>query len=90
MFINSIFNPLISIVRFAGIGGIVFAGSTFVIGGAVSLGTLIVFISYLEKFFQPIQDIAEKINIMQSAMASSERIFHLMEEDTENECTTTG
>lgn len=85
VFINSIFNPLISIIRFAGIGVIVFTGSHFVIGGALSLGTLIVFISYLEKFFQPIQDIAEKINIMQSAMASSERIFTLMEEEAEKD-----
>ncbi|MFW5808726.1 MAG: ABC transporter ATP-binding protein, partial [Spirochaetota bacterium] len=83
VFVNSLFNPIISFIRFAGLGIIVYIGSRFVIGGALSLGTLIVFISYLEKFFQPIQDIAEKINIMQSAMASSERIFDLLDEPEE-------
>jgi ATP-binding cassette subfamily B multidrug efflux pump len=81
--INSFFNMLISFVRFSGMGIIIYFGSRFVVGGALSLGTLIIFISYLEKFFQPIQDIAEKINIMQNAMASSERIFQLFDEKIE-------
>lgn len=81
--VNAIFNPVISFIRFTGMGIVIYLGAKEVLAGMISLGTLVVFISYLEKFFQPIQDIAEKINIMQSAMASSERIFALMDEEKE-------
>jgi ABC-type multidrug transport system fused ATPase/permease subunit len=50
------------------------------IQGAVSLGVLVAFIQYVESFFRPVRDIAEKYNIFQNAMASSERIFALLDE----------
>ena len=50
-------------------------------GGTLSLGILIAFMQYGQRFFRPIQDLSEKYNILQSAMASSERIFKLL--DTE-------
>jgi ATP-binding cassette subfamily B protein len=50
-----------------------------VLAEIISLGTLVAFISYMRMFFRPIRDIAEKYNIMQSAMASSERIFLLLD-----------
>ena len=49
------------------------------IGEYLTLGSLVAFISYIEMFFKPIRDIAEKYNIMQSAMASTERIFEFMD-----------
>ena len=45
----------------------------------IQLGILVAFIQYLQKFFEPIRDLAEKFNIIQTAMASSERIFELLD-----------
>ena len=56
-----------------------FAGGA-VLKGQMPFGVLFAFINYLEQFFHPIYDLSEKFNIMQSAMASSERIFQLMDE----------
>jgi len=50
-----------------------------VIRGAVTIGTLILFIQYINRFFQPIRDLSEKYNLLQAAMASSERIFKLLD-----------
>ena len=48
--------------------------------GRVPVGVLIAFMQYAQRFFQPIQDLSEKFNILQSAMAASERIFSLLDE----------
>ena len=48
-----------------------------------SLGVLVAFIQYAQRFFRPIQDFSEKYNILQSAMASSERIFKLLDAPVE-------
>ena len=45
----------------------------------IQLGVLVAFIQYLQKFFEPVRDLAEKFNIIQTAMASSERIFELLD-----------
>ena len=58
-----------------------FSGGQILLG-ALTLGGLVAFIQYSEKFFRPISDLSEKFNILQGAMASSERIFGLL--DTEN------
>src|SRR5438270_1234078 len=50
------------------------------LAGAIPVGVLIAFIQYAQRFFQPIQDLSEKFNILQSAMAASERIFKLLDE----------
>lgn len=50
------------------------------LSGAISVGVLIAFMQYAQRFFQPIQDLSEKFNILQSAMAASERIFRLLDE----------
>jgi ATP-binding cassette subfamily B protein len=52
---------------------------TGVIEGAVTLGVLVAFMQYAQRFFRPIQDLSEKYNILQSAMASAERIFKLLD-----------
>ncbi len=54
-----------------------------VIRGTTTLGVLVAFIQYAQRFFRPIQDLSEKYNILQSAMASSERIFKLLDTPTE-------
>jgi ABC-type multidrug transport system fused ATPase/permease subunit len=50
-----------------------------VLGGTLTIGTLVAFIQYAQRFFRPISDMSEKFNILQSAMASSERIFKLLD-----------
>ena len=51
--------------------------------GFVTLGVLVAFMQYAQRFFRPIQDLSEKYNILQSAMASSERIFKLLDTPAE-------
>jgi ATP-binding cassette subfamily B protein/subfamily B ATP-binding cassette protein MsbA len=84
MFLNSIFRPTFSVLRFSTIGVVLYFASGYITIEVMTIGTLVAFIAYIEKFFQPIQEISEKINLMQSAMASSEKIFDLMELETED------
>lgn len=75
----AIFRPSIEIIRSLGIATLVYFGGGKVISSAIEFGVLYVFIDYLKKFFDPIIDLTEKYNILQSAMASSERIFNLLD-----------
>src|SRR5579872_115851 len=70
-------------VEFLGVVAIIVVfwyGGLRSLAGAVSVGVLIAFMQYAQRFFQPIQDLSEKFNILQSAMAASERIFRLLDE----------
>ncbi len=82
----SIFYPLVEILSAVAIALIVWYGGGQILLGALTLGGLVAFIQYSEKFFRPISDLSEKFNILQGAMASSERIFGLL--DTEDEIRT--
>ena len=79
----AIFYPVVEILSAVAIALIVWYGGGQILLGALSLGGLVAFIQYSEKFFRPISDLSEKFNILQGAMASSERIFDLL--DTEPE-----
>lgn len=76
----SFFRPLIEIVSSIGIGLVLYYGGGQVLTGKVSLGVLVAFISYVEMFFRPIRELTESYTLLQSAMASSERIFLLLDE----------
>lgn len=76
----AIFRPLMDLVYSFALALLVWYGGGSVLDGAISFGVLFAFISYVELFFEPIYDFSEKFNIMQSAMASSERIFELLDE----------
>jgi len=76
----SFFRPLIEIISSLGIGLVLYYGGGDVITGKVSLGVLVAFISYVEMFFRPIRELTESYTLLQSAMASSERIFLLLDE----------
>ncbi len=81
LMINALFRPglyLIAILATVLLEGL---GSQNVITGAISIGTLYAFIEYIEQLFQPIQELAEQFTSLQSAIASAEKIFTLM--DTE-------
>jgi ATP-binding cassette subfamily B multidrug efflux pump len=77
--IFAIFRPLIEIISAAAIALVIWYGGGQVVLEAISLGTLVAFLSYVQMFFQPIRDLSEKFNTLQAAMASSERIFLLID-----------
>ncbi|MGV7220088.1 MAG: ABC transporter ATP-binding protein [Nitrospinales bacterium] len=76
---NSIYLPSIDMFSAIGIGLIIWYGGGMYVQDAIQLGVLVAFLQYLQKFFEPIRDLAEKFNIIQTAMASSERIFELLD-----------
>jgi ATP-binding cassette subfamily B multidrug efflux pump len=78
--IFAVFMPSMEVFSSVGIGLIIWYGGGKVIAEQLTLGSLVAFIGYIQMFFKPIRDISEKYNIMQSAMASMERIFGLMDQ----------
>lgn len=75
----SIFFPVVELIGAISGGLIIWYGGGEVVQGVLTIGILISFIQYSEMFFRPIRDLSEKYNIMQTAMASSERIFRLLD-----------
>jgi ATP-binding cassette subfamily B protein len=76
----AIFYPAVEFMSFATIALIYWTGGNRILHGALSLGVLTAFTMFAQRFFRPIQDLSEKFNILQSAMAASERIFKLLDE----------
>lgn len=76
----ALFFPSVGFISAVATALLIWYGGGQVIQNAVTLGVLVAFIQYTERFFRPIQDLAEKYNILQSAMASSERIFRILDE----------
>jgi ABC-type multidrug transport system fused ATPase/permease subunit len=79
--IYAFFVPLVEILSSGAIGLLLWYGGGKVIQEMITLGVLVAFLSYIRMFFQPIRDLSEKYNILQSAMASLERIFSLLDEN---------
>jgi ABC-type multidrug transport system fused ATPase/permease subunit len=79
----AIFMPIMELFASFAVALIIWYGGGKVISEQLTLGSLVAFIGYIQMFFKPIRDISEKYNIMQSAMASTERIFEFM--DTKEE-----
>jgi len=76
----ALFYPAVEFLSFATIALIYWSGGNRVLSGGLSLGLMTAFTMYAQRFFRPIQDLSEKFNILQSAMAASERIFKLLDE----------
>jgi ATP-binding cassette subfamily B protein len=79
VFYYSIFYPLIELIETIGLALIVWYGGGQVLRGLLSIGTLIAFFQYAQRFYEPISDLSEKYNILQAAMAASERIFKTLD-----------
>jgi len=79
--IFAVFMPAIELLSSVTTALVIWYGGGRVVSETLSLGALVAFISYMRMFFRPIRDIAEKYNIMQSAMASSERILLLLDSE---------
>ena len=80
MLVFAIFRPSIYMLSILALVIIITAGGRQVLNGAISVGTLYIFINYISSFFEPIQDIAEQFSTLQSAIASAEKIFTLLDE----------
>jgi ATP-binding cassette subfamily B protein len=76
----SFFFPGVEFLSMGGIAVLFWMGGVRVIAGTIEVGVLISFMIYAQSFFRPIQDLSEKFNILQAAMAASERIFGLLDE----------
>jgi ATP-binding cassette subfamily B protein len=75
----AVFYPAIELISALATALIIWFGGGRVMQDTLTLGTLVAFIQYAQRFFRPIQDLSEKFNILQGAMASSERIFQLLD-----------
>lgn len=82
IFYYAVFYPSVELLSSIAIGLIIWYGGGEVIQGTLTIGVLFAFIQYTEMFFRPIRDLSEKYNIMQTAMASSERVFKLLDNQT--------
>ncbi len=80
IFYYAVFYPAVEIIGAIGVALIIWYGGGKVVQGAATIGTLVAFVQLARSFYEPISDISEKYNILQSAMASSERIFKLLDE----------
>ncbi len=76
----ALFYPVVEFLGVAGIALLFWYGGLRVLSAQLELGMVIAFMQYAQRFFRPIQDLSEKFNVLQSAMASSERIFKLLDE----------
>lgn len=80
IFYYAVYYPGIELVTALGIALILWYGGGRVLAGILSVGSLVAFLQYAQRFYQPLADLSEKYNILQSAMASSERIFALLDQ----------
>jgi ATP-binding cassette subfamily B multidrug efflux pump len=79
IFYYAVFYPAIELVGALAASIIIWYGGLQVLGGTLTLGVLVAFLQYSARFYRPISDMSEKFNVLQSAMASSERIFTLID-----------
>ena len=76
---HAVYYPVVEVLSSIAIACVVWFGGNQVLRNFVTLGVLVAFMQYAQRFFRPIQDLSEKYNILQSAMASSERVFKLLD-----------
>ncbi|MGH9768167.1 MAG: ABC transporter ATP-binding protein, partial [Blastocatellia bacterium] len=79
IFYYAVFYPLVNLISAIGIAAIVWYGGGQVIQNAITIGTLVAFLQYTQRLWQPIQDISDKYNLFQAAVVASERIFRLLD-----------
>jgi ATP-binding cassette subfamily B protein len=75
----SFYFPGVELFSSVAVALLLWRGGVQVISGAITFGTLVAFLEYAQKFFNPIKDMSDKYNILQSALASCERIFHILD-----------
>jgi len=75
----AVFFPVVILISTIAVALVIWYGGGQVIRDILTLGTLVAFLQYVEKFFHPISDLSEKFGILQEAIAASERIFNLLD-----------
>jgi ATP-binding cassette subfamily B protein len=78
--VYAIFFPVVEVLTAVAMALLLWYGGLRVLDDTLTVGVLAAFIQYTRRFFQPLQDLSEKFNLLQSAMASSERVFALLDE----------
>ena len=78
--IYAVFFPVVEVLTAIAMALLLWYGGLRVLSDTLTVGVLAAFIQYTRRFFQPLQDLSEKFNLLQSAMASSERVFALLDE----------
>lgn len=78
--VNAIFRPVIYMASVIALIIVIAAGSTGVFHGTLTLGTMYIFIQYIQSFFEPIQELTDQLATLQSAIAAAEKIFTLLDE----------
>ncbi len=81
IFVYALFYPGVELITALGTALLVWYGGGQVLAGTVSFGALVAFLQYAQRFYQPLADLSEKYNVLQGAMASSERIFKLLDQE---------
>jgi ATP-binding cassette, subfamily B, multidrug efflux pump len=79
----ALYYPAVELLSSVAIALVIWLGGYGVLRNAVTIGVLVAFIQYSQRFFRPIQDLSEKYNILQAAMAASERVFKLLDTPAE-------
>jgi ATP-binding cassette subfamily B protein len=79
IFYYAVYYPGVELLTATGLALVLAVGGTRVSTGLVSIGALVAFLQYAQRFYQPLADLSEKYNVLQQAMASSERIFELLD-----------
>ncbi len=77
----ALFFPVIELLTAVAVALILWYGGLRALEGTMSIGVIAAFLQYVRRFFRPIQDLSEKYNILQNAMASSERVFQLLDRE---------
>lgn len=80
MYVFATFRPLIEFLAATSTAVVIYFGAGFLLDGAITLGVLIAFLNLVRLFYQPVRNISEKFNLLQSSMAGGERVFHLLDE----------
>jgi ATP-binding cassette subfamily B multidrug efflux pump len=80
IFYYAVFYPALDFLSAVGMATIIWFGGHQVLHGTMTLGSVVAFLQYSKRFYRPLMDLSEKYNILQAAMASSERIFQLLDE----------
>jgi ATP-binding cassette subfamily B protein len=90
IFYYAVFYPVIELISALAAALIIWVGGGWVLAGVLTLGSLVASLQYSSRFFRPISDMSEKFNVLQGAMASSERIFQLLDTPVEIKSGTSG
>ncbi len=85
IFYYAVYYPAVEAITALGVGLIVWYGGLSVLDGVLSIGALIAFLQYAQRFYQPLADLSDKYNILQAAMAASERTFRVLDTPVEIE-----